>query len=103
MSEYIKQQHEARQQAWAEAKALLDAAAAEKRDLSAEENEKYNRISQDLDSRAKVIETLKSDAEREERAAQAMTGLENQARPLSVLTTINRDCLFPLKIKMDII
>jgi HK97 family phage major capsid protein len=82
MSEYIKQQHEARQQAWAEAKALLDAAAAEKRDLSAEENEKYNRISQDLDSRAKVIETLKSDAEREERAAQAMTGLENQARPV---------------------
>jgi HK97 family phage major capsid protein len=82
MSEYIKQQHEARQQAWAEAKALLDAAAAEKRDLSAEENEKYNRISQDLDSRAKVIETLKSDAEREERAAQAMSGLENQARPV---------------------
>jgi HK97 family phage major capsid protein len=82
MSEYIKQQHEARQQAWAEAKALLDAAAAEKRDLSAEENEKYERISQDLDSRAKVIETLKSDAEREERAAQAMTGLENQARPV---------------------
>jgi hypothetical protein len=30
MSEYIKQQHEARQNAWAEAKALLDGAAAEK-------------------------------------------------------------------------
>ena len=58
MSEYIKQQHEARQKSWAEAKALLDTAAAESRDLSAEENEKYNRISQDLDSRAKVIETL---------------------------------------------
>ena len=83
MSEYIKQQHEARQKSWAEAKALLDTAAAESRDLSAEENEKYNRISQDLDSRAKVIETLKSDAEREERAAQAMSGLENQARPVA--------------------
>jgi len=29
MSEYIKQQHEARQNAWAEAKALLYGAAAE--------------------------------------------------------------------------
>ena len=56
--EYIKQQHEARQKAWHEAKALLDAAAAEKRDLTAEENAKYETISADLDSRAKVIETL---------------------------------------------
>ena len=83
MSEYIKQQHEARQNAWAEAKALLDGAAAEKRDLTAEENAKYERISADLDSRAKVIETLKADADRELRAAEAMKGLENQARPVA--------------------
>ena len=83
MSEYIKQQHEARQNAWAEAKALLDGAAAEKRDLSAEENAKYERISADLDSRAKVIETLKADADRELRAVEAMQGLENQARPVA--------------------
>jgi HK97 family phage major capsid protein len=74
MSEYIKQQHEARQRAWEEAKSLLDAAAAEKRDLTAEENEKYERISADLDRRAQVIETLKTDAEREARAAEAMRG-----------------------------
>ena len=81
--EYIKQQHEARQRAWEEAKTLLDAAAAEKRDLTAEENAKYEKISADLDARAKVIETLKADAVREERAAEAMKGLENQARPVA--------------------
>jgi HK97 family phage major capsid protein len=87
MSEYIKQQAEARKRSWEEAKALLDTAAAEKRDLTAEENEKYARISQDLDSRAKVIETLKTDAEREVRAAEAMKGFEAQARPESEVRT----------------
>ena len=91
MSEYIKQQHEARQNAWAEAKALLDGAAAEKRDLSAEENAKYERISADLDTRAKVIETLKADADREMRAAEAMRGLENQARPVAEVASQNDD------------
>lgn len=81
--EYIKQQHEARQKSWHEAKELLDNAASEKRDLTAEENEKYNRISADLDARAKVIETLKADADREVRAAEAMRGMENQARPVA--------------------
>ena len=82
--EYIKQQHEARQRAWEEAKSLLDAAATEKRDLNAEENAKYEKISADLDARAKVIETLKADAVREERAVEAMRGLESQARPVEV-------------------
>lgn len=91
MSEYIKQQHEARQKSWHEAKALLDGAAAEKRDLSAEENAKYESISADLDTRAKVIETLKSDAEREMRAAEAMRGLENQARPVAEASKQNDD------------
>ncbi len=81
--EYIKQQHEARQKSWHEAKELLDVAAAEKRDLTAEENAKYERISADLDSRAKVIETLKADADREIRAVEAMQGFENQARPVA--------------------
>lgn len=39
MSDYIRQQVEARAKAWEEAKALLDSAAAEKRDLSGEENQ----------------------------------------------------------------
>lgn len=84
MTDYIKQQHEARQRAWEEAKTLLDGAAAEKRDLSAEENEKYERISADLDRRAQVIEGIKKDLEREERAAESMVGFENQAKPTEV-------------------
>jgi HK97 family phage major capsid protein len=89
--EYIKQQHEARQKAWHEAKALLDTAAAEKRDLTAEENAKYENISADLDSRAKVIETLKADAEREIRAAESMQGFENQARPVAEVRNEKND------------
>jgi HK97 family phage major capsid protein len=89
--DYIKQQHEARQRAWEEAKSLLDAAASEKRDLSAEENEKYNRINADLDQRAKVIETIKADTEREFRALEAMRGLENQARPTGEVKKDNSD------------
>ena len=91
MMEYIKQQHEARQRAWEEAKSLLDAAAAEKRDLTAEENAKYEKISADLDARAKVIETLKADAVREERAAEAMKGLEAQARPVAEVRSEKND------------
>jgi HK97 family phage major capsid protein len=89
--DYIKQQHEARQRAWEEAKSLLDAAASEKRDLSAEENEKYDRINADLDQRAKVIETIKADTERESRALEAMRGLENQARPTAEVKKDNSD------------
>ena len=64
MSEYIKRQHDLRQAAWHEAKHILDTAAAEQRDLTAEEQEKYDRISADLDTRAQVIEQLKADEER---------------------------------------
>jgi HK97 family phage major capsid protein len=64
MSEYIKRQHDLRQAAWHEAKHLLDTAAAEKRDLTADEQEKYDRISAELDSRAQTIEQLRADEER---------------------------------------
>ena len=58
--EYLKRQVEARQQAWHAAKALLDHAAAEGRDLSAEEQEQYDRINADIDMRSQRIEDLKS-------------------------------------------
>lgn len=80
MSDYLNQQVEARAKAWDEAKGLLDAAAAEKRDLTAEENQKYGRIMEDLDARAATIEGIKAVADREERAAEAMRGFEKQAR-----------------------
>lgn len=80
MSDYIRQQVEARAKAWEEAKSLLDAAASEKRDLTAEENQKYDRIMGDLEARAAAIESFKAVADREERAAEAMKGFESQAR-----------------------
>lgn len=80
MSDYIRQQAEARAKAWEEAKALLDSAAAEKRDLSGEENQTYERIMADLDARSQVIETMNAQAERENRAAEAMKGFESQVK-----------------------
>lgn len=78
MSEYIKVQHEARNKAWHAAKEILDRAAAEKRDLTAEENAQYAAISSELDERARVIETIQKDEQRAAAAAEAMKGLEVQ-------------------------
>ena len=89
MSDYIRQQAEARAKAWEEAKALLDSAAAEKRDLSAEENQTYDRIMADLDQRSQVIETMNAQAEREERAAEAMKGFEAQVKPAVAVPAID--------------
>ncbi len=89
MSDYIRQQAEARAKAWEEAKALLDSAAAEKRDLSAEENQTYDRIMADLDARSQVIETMNAQAERENRAAEAMKGFEAQVKPAVAVPAID--------------
>ena len=70
MIDYINRQVEERARAWNEAKALLDHAAAEGRDLSATESEQYDRINADLDERTAVIERLQKDADREARAAE---------------------------------
>mgnify|MGYP007100052178 CR=1 FL=1 len=78
MSDYLRQQVEARAKAWEEAKSMLDAAASEKRDLTAEENQKYDRIMQDIDARAATIESIKAVADREERALEAMRGFEGE-------------------------
>jgi HK97 family phage major capsid protein len=89
MSDYINQQVDARAKAWEQAKALLDSAADEKRDLSAEENQTYDRIMADLDQRAATINTIKAQTEREVRAAEAMAGFEAQARPEIAVPSIN--------------
>ena len=89
MSDYIQQQAEARAKAWEEAKALLDTAAAEKRDLSGEENQTYDRIMADLDQRSQVIETMNAQAERENRAAEAMKGFEAQVKPAIAVPAID--------------
>lgn len=87
MSEtYLKQQVEARQAAWHEAKALLDTAAAESRDLTAEEREQWDRINADLDQRASVIESVQEAEKREERIAKAAEGIERVVRDVKKQT-----------------
>lgn len=63
-------QQEKRATAWEAAKAILDAAATEGRDLTAEEQQSYDRINAELDERSALIERFRKDMEREERAAQ---------------------------------
>ena len=88
---YIDRQIELRQRAWEEAKALLDTAAAEKRELSAEEQDKYDRISNDLSERAAVIAKLRDDEEREAKFAVAATQIENQIRTENALRNPDED------------
>jgi len=68
--ELIKNLSEQRAIAWEQAKGLLDAAAAENRDLSGEEAEQFDRINADIDAlddrRAKVIESIERDRAIEE-------------------------------------
>lgn len=80
---YIDRQVELRNRAWEEAKAILDVAEAEKRDLSAEEEVKYARINEDLGKRAEVISSLRADEERELRLSEATRGIEDQVRPVA--------------------
>jgi len=70
MRDYINRQVEERARAWGEAKSLLDHAASEGRDLTATEQEQYDRINADLDERTAVIERLQKDMDREVRAAE---------------------------------
>ncbi len=64
MQDYINRQVEERARAWGEAKELLDHAASESRDLTAEESQKYDQINVDLDERTAVIGRLQKDADR---------------------------------------
>jgi HK97 family phage major capsid protein len=89
MSDFIKIQQEARKSAYEQAKALLDNAASEKRDLSGEETQTYERIMADIDERAKLIDSIKASAEREERAAEAA----NSFRPSETATANDSDIL----------
>jgi HK97 family phage major capsid protein len=71
MSDFIKAQMDARNNLIAQAREVLDFAQAEKRGLSAEENQKIARIEADIDQADTAIETARKLAEREARAAEA--------------------------------
>jgi HK97 family phage major capsid protein len=79
----MKAQAEVRLRAWEEAKALLDTAAAEKRDLTAEEQEKFDRINAELDERAAAIETVRKAEEREAKAIAAASSFAVSETPKS--------------------
>lgn len=77
MSEtFVKAQIEARAKAWESAKALLDRASEEKRDLTAEEQVQFDRINSELEERAAAIENIRKIEEREAKAAELARGFE---------------------------
>jgi HK97 family phage major capsid protein len=78
MSDFIKSQMDARNNLIAQAREVLDFAEAEKRGLSAEENQKIARIEADIDSADTAISTARSIAEREARAAEAAASFAPQ-------------------------
>ena len=79
-NDYIQRQVEQRQRAWDAAKALLDTAAAEKRDLTSEEEASYSKINEELNDRAARIEALKADVVREAKIEAATRDLVGQVR-----------------------
>ena len=87
---YIDNLVEERQKAWHQAKELLDVAAAEKRELTAEEEQTFARINTDLDRRGAMIEDIRKSFEREEQVSEAVRGLENVVRP-SQSAVVNTD------------
>ena len=81
MSEYLKKLVEDRQSAYHAAKAKMDEAAAESRDLSTEEREFVDRTFAELDEKRTMIDTLITAEKREAEITEAMRGVENIARP----------------------
>lgn len=64
MSDFITRLREQRANTWEQAKALLDAAAAENRDLSAEEQASYDKMNSDLDSIAERVHSIEEQEKR---------------------------------------
>jgi HK97 family phage major capsid protein len=89
---YIDRQIELRNRAWEEAKALLDTAAAENRDLTAEENEKYARIHDDLNTRSEAIKRFQADEAHEARFVEATRDIKRSevSRPAQNDTDVVR-------------
>ena len=80
MSDYINRQVEERARAFEAAKALLDNAASEKRDLNAEESAQYAAINADIDARGLVISQMLADEKRDAEIRSAVAG-HVEARP----------------------
>jgi len=83
MKQFIEQQMAQRATAWEAAKKILDVATAEKRDLSAEETQSYEKISKELEDRQVTIEKLRADEARELRLEVATREIADQVRPVA--------------------
>jgi HK97 family phage major capsid protein len=90
MSDFIKSQIDARNNLIAQAREVLDFAEAEKRGLSAEENQKIARIEADIDSADTAISTARSISEREARAAEAAASFAPTTAPVNTDADILR-------------
>lgn len=74
---YLDNLVEARQRAWDEGKKLLDDAAAETRELTAEEESKWQAINVDIDAKDAQISEIRAAEEREAEAAVARQAYES--------------------------
>ena len=83
MKQFIEQQMAQRATAWEAAKKILDVATAEKRDLTAEETQTYEKISKELEDRQVTIEKYRADEARELRLDAATREMADQVRPVA--------------------
>jgi len=83
MKQFIEQQMAQRATAWEAAKKILDVATAEKRDLTAEETQTYEKISKELEDRQATIEKMRADEARELRLDAATREMADQVRPVA--------------------
>ncbi len=91
MKQFIEQQMAQRATAWEAAKKILDVATAEKRDLTAEESQTYDRISKELDDRTATIEKMRADEARELRLDAATREIADQVRPVAAAPRAERN------------
>ena len=91
MSEYAKSLLEKRENVWNEAKALLDNAAAAKRELTAEEEVSYGKMTADIDSLRSRADKLVEDSRSAAAAEESLRSLLAQPATRTVADETNAD------------
>ncbi len=69
--EFVNRQIELRAREWEQAKAILDTATAEKRDLTGEESAEYAKLNESMNARSATIKQVQDDEAREARFVEA--------------------------------
>ncbi|GAA1787932.1 phage major capsid protein [Agromyces lapidis] len=91
MSDLAKHLLEQRANTWEQAKALLDNAAEQKRDLTAEENVQYDRMTADIESLRSRADKLVEDEANSEAAAASLRSLAKVPERREVVPTENEE------------